>query len=216
MLESATGQSQTKRVLLIRHAEPEGAVGRCIGWSNLSLSRKGREQAQLLAARWSTAAPDSIWSSNLSRTRDSATPLASRFRIPLQIDPRLRELDFGAWDGRLWSEIHERDGTRLQRWSDDFVERETPRGESFARLAERACAWLEQMLQSSQTQIVCFTHAGVIRALDCFARGAPLKSAFELQLDYLAAVEISYQNERFKVSYAPSLLAPENTGDAIQ
>ena len=94
-------------LLVWRHPRPIDAAGRCIGRTDLRVDpRRARRLADRIAA---TARrehlPREIWTSPLARCADVGHWLARRHRFVHRIDPRLAELDFGAWDGLPWSAI---------------------------------------------------------------------------------------------------------------
>ena len=80
-----------------------------------------------------------VYSSPLSRCLRLAQGLqAAGFAEPV-VDARLREMDFGRWEGRGWSEVP-RD--QIDAWRDDIVRYVPPGGESLASLAERGNAFV--------------------------------------------------------------------------
>lgn len=97
----------TVSVLLVRHGESTwNAVGRWQGQADPPLSERGRAQARV------TDVPEVglIVASDLDRARETAGLLAARAprRLAVEIDPRLRERDAGAFSGLTRTEIHER------------------------------------------------------------------------------------------------------------
>ena len=75
---------------------------------------------------------------------------AARFAIEPLADPRLREVDLGAWDGKRWDEIAASDAARYRHWADNWVIQEAPGGESFADLIRRTGSWLSALLGSTR------------------------------------------------------------------
>ncbi len=104
-----------KTLYLLRHGAPEGAIGtgaRCLGSTEAELSPQGRFQAAL-AGIWLEGQADAIWSSPLNRCRQTAHIAFGTY----QVEPDLREIHMGAWDGlpfdtirAQWPELYRKRG----------------------------------------------------------------------------------------------------------
>ena len=91
---------------LARHGETEWhAEHRYAGVSDVPLTARGLEQAAALAEWAATASLAAIVASPLSRARRSAEPAAQAAGLPLRIDGRLIEIDFGAGEGMSPGEL---------------------------------------------------------------------------------------------------------------
>lgn len=123
-----------------RHPQPRGAAGRCIGGgTDLPVDRR---KAKRLAHRIRAHARRHglarvVVTSPLARAADVGRWLR-RWGFRWQMDPGLAEMDFGAWDGRHWSEIHHGE---FERWMSDFCGFAFDGGESLAQLLVRASNW---------------------------------------------------------------------------
>ena len=145
----------TTRLWLVRHAETDwSSTGRLCGWTDVSLNARGRDQARALA--WTLAGRrfTAAWSSDLQRTVETAR---LSYGHPTT-DPRLRELKFGALEGRQWSELAPPIQTALLRF-DGFS---APNGEAVEGLRQRVLAFVSELLPGDH---LVFTHGGVIRLL---------------------------------------------------
>ena len=84
------------RLVLLYHGDTHDSAGRCIGRSEVPLSRDGRRRMEELAAHWPYPPPTALVASARQRSYASLAPFARRFgRLP-QVDARLDEQDFGA------------------------------------------------------------------------------------------------------------------------
>ncbi len=119
--------------------------------------------------------PSLMLTSPLERCAQPAGHLAHALKCELSYRAALRELSFGEWEGRTWSEIHRLDGARLSHWSEDVVHRSPPGGESAEELESRVHGCLRTIHTSGD--IVLVAHAGVIRALRVLG-GSDWPSAF--------------------------------------
>lgn len=142
-----------------RHPRARGAAGRCIGRTDLPLDRR---KAKRLAHRIRAFArqhglPRRVATSPLQRARDVGRWL-QRWGFELQVDARLAEMDFGAWDGRRWAEIP---FEQVSAWEADFLQRRPGgSGESLADLLARVQAWLAD----ADAPRLLVTHGGWINA----------------------------------------------------
>jgi alpha-ribazole phosphatase len=169
----------------IRHGLTTAPDDFCIGQEDVRLSEAGRRAISMLATSWTGPPPDRIVSSDLTRAEASARLLADDHSTPVATDGRLREMDFGAWNGRPWDAIEEDHPERLREWMQDWVETPAPGGESFSALARRIKHWREEMTRTlpGRAEVVAVAHAGTIRAALCQALDLPLDRAFHLQVD---------------------------------
>jgi broad specificity phosphatase PhoE len=190
-------------LILVRHGAVEAPLGLCLGHTDVSLSAEGFMATQSLAASWDRSPPRFLFSSDLKRAQQSAQVFAARFAIEPLTDPRLREVDLGAWDGKRWDEIAASDAARYRHWADNWVIQEAPGGESFADLIRRTGAWLSALLGSTREEdcVLALAHAGSIRALLCHALGLPPARALALTVDHAHASHIAYRGGQFEVRY---------------
>ena len=132
-------------LLLVRHGESEPMVPgmpfpRVDGHGDPALAPEGERQAELLADRLAGHAIDAIYVTTLRRTVQTAAPLAARLGIEPRVEPDLREVHLGEWEGEVYrqrvAEGHPLAMQMLieQRW--DVI----PGAESAESLRERA-AW---------------------------------------------------------------------------
>jgi broad specificity phosphatase PhoE len=169
---------------LVRHGPALDADGRAMGHTDAPLSPEGIEQVGRLVAAWPRA-PGCIWSSDLRRARETADPLGRRWGVTPTIDARLREMNFGEWDGRFWNALERGDDARLKRWMESWVTERVPGGESFSVLSDRVRDWYARCLTNPAEEVVVVAHAGSIRAILCHVLEVPLDKAFEFPADRL-------------------------------
>ena len=134
-------------LVLTRHgltdrSVPEQHLGQRI---DVSINESGRRQAQALARRLTAVRFDRVITSPLFRARETAEVLAPGPR--LEADPRLREMDYGAWEGRTYAEIEQADGVFRREWELAPDRLACPGGESGNDVAERVRAFLDDLLE---------------------------------------------------------------------
>jgi probable phosphoglycerate mutase len=163
-------------LILVRHGETVWhAENRYAGVSEVELSRRGLAQAAQLAAWASSAELSAIWSSDLGRALGTATPCADRTGLRFQIDPRLRELDFGDGEGLTAEEIRARFPEAFAAFRIDPVANHLPGGEDPAAAAERFVACLDDIADARpEGRVLVVAHATIMRLALCRFLGAPL------------------------------------------
>jgi alpha-ribazole phosphatase len=148
-------------LIVARHAPPM-IDGICYGRSDVPTELDPAQAALALLEALPNPRFDRVWSSPSERCIAPARLVASRLALPLSVDERLLELDFGQWEGRRWHEIESHDRAAFARWMDDWRTARPPGGESVPDLEARVRAWFEA-LEPGRHLLV--GHAGVIRAL---------------------------------------------------
>ena len=160
------------KLLVIRHGHAEGnAEHRFIGQTDVPLDDLGRLQADALADRLGATPIDRIVSSDLSRAVDTIAPLARAIGVPIERDPRLREISNGEWSGLLPEEISARwpDLWAAYRAGEDVLR---PGGEQWATVRERVVASALEHAVSGGVIVLC-THGGAALNLALWAAGLP-------------------------------------------
>jgi len=181
-------------LVFVRHGRTIADAGRCIGSTDVELSGEGMTSIRALATAWHTAGarsfvgePTRIIASDLRRAADSARVFGLLWNRDVELDRRVREMDFGVWDGQLWETIEASDAERFRAWSDRWTDIAPPGGEPMTALADRASDGLREIRSSNgaDTQtVVAVTHAGWIRVAVAQLLGRPLARMFDLPVDY--------------------------------
>jgi alpha-ribazole phosphatase len=143
---------------LLRHTTPAIASGVCYGMTDLDVAETFAEEAS--AVLDALTPPDRIVTSPLTRCRKLAEHVAQSHALPVTVDDRLREMDFGTWEGLPWAEIPR---AELDHWATDFLHARPHGGESVAMLTARVREALAEW-DDHQSHALIVTHAGVIKA----------------------------------------------------
>jgi broad specificity phosphatase PhoE len=172
---------------VVRHgATAWNEAGRYQGHGDPPLSDRGRAQAARLASRISRERFDRVIASDLRRAVETA-----QIALPgaaVETDARLREMDFGAWDGLTWDECVTRDGDLVQRWVDDPEACTPPGGETAAAFASRISLALDALPAEGRALLVC--HAGVVHAMLARWLAVPLRRTFALHVAACALTRV--------------------------
>jgi broad specificity phosphatase PhoE len=176
------------RLVLARHGETAWSKsGQHTGRTDIPLTDLGREQARQLGAVLAGRSFSRILSSPLSRA--SETALLAGFGAGLEIDPDLREWDYGAYEGRRRVDIA-RDDPGWTIWS-----RPIPGGESLVELGARADRVIARLLPIGGDVLV-FSHGHLLRVLAARWIEAPPVTASRLELWTATVSELGWEAER--------------------
>ena len=178
---------------LLRHGVTEGPEG-FRGRLDPPLSEQG--WTQLRAAVAAQPPFPLILSSPQQRCARFAEWLAAEQGAELLLEPDLRELDFGAWEGRSAAELMQDQAEALGLfWADPYAYT-PPEGEPVAAFAERvlgAVARWRPRLQAQRSLIV--THGGVIRLLLARQRGFPPKDLLQVEAPYATLQSLALEQD---------------------
>lgn len=147
---SRDGGMRSRRLVILRHGETEhNAAGVWQGQLDSRLSERGRRQAEMVGPALRALHPTRVVSSDLSRARDTGESVARACGVELALDPRLREIHAGAWQGLTTPEVREgwpEDWAAVMRGED--VRRGGPGGESMADVHARMAEALTELIGS--------------------------------------------------------------------
>lgn len=137
-------------LLLVRHGETDwNAERRWQGHADVPLNERGREQAEALAETLAADRIDAIYTSDLSRARETADILGARLGVPVVVEPDLREIDVGPLEGLTADEARAVDG-----WQGEPIEAHSDRViRALARISEAHPAG----------RVLAVTHGGSMR-----------------------------------------------------
>jgi alpha-ribazole phosphatase/probable phosphoglycerate mutase len=186
--------SKSTIVDLLRHGEPVGGR-RYRGQIDDPLSERGWQEM------WYAVSADTPWetiiSSPLRRCREFAEKLSEKLALPLDIDERLKEVGFGAWEGQTGDMLRQQDDQILKRFYYDPIRHRPEGAEPLASFSQR----VEQALQAAVEnhrgrQILIVAHAGVIRCALSLALGLPLGNMYRLSIANASLSRIEFGEQR--------------------
>jgi broad specificity phosphatase PhoE len=161
------------RLVLARHGESEWhRENRYAGVSDVALTPRGVEQARQLGDWAARADLTAVWSSQLSRARRTGEICAEAAGVRLQVDARLRELDFGVVEGLTVAEMNPQILAAFRR---DPVRDHFPGGEDPAEAVERFTDCLRDIGERHPDgRVLVVAHTTAIRLALCHLMGVPL------------------------------------------
>jgi alpha-ribazole phosphatase len=167
-------------IYLIRHTAPDIEKGICYGQTDIPLKETFAQEAETVLKNILQDV-EVIYSSPLTRCLRLADYLSHNKKRPVQIDDRLKELDFGNWEMKRWNDI---EPAQLHHWMDDYVNVPCPGGESYQDLADRTTFFLDQLRASSFKKVAIVTHHGVMKAMYAHVNKVSLNDAMNIQFPY--------------------------------
>jgi broad specificity phosphatase PhoE len=163
-------------LVLVRHGETDwNRQHKWQGHQGPSLNDRGRRQARELAARLENI--DAVYSSDTIRAKETAEIVAGVLGLSIRTDPRLREVNFGEWEGLTRDQINERFGGAFERW--DRLEHAEPNGgESDSAMAARVLEALSDITRAHPNKrVLVVTSGGPIRAAQAHLHGIDQRTA---------------------------------------
>ena len=195
---SARDGQQTADVVLLRHADTKLTPERRfsgVGRGDPGLSETGRDQARragdsaLLQGNTFTE----VLSSPMTRCRETAQIVAATLGVSVSVDPELREMDFGLWEGMTFDEVQDRYPDDLRRWTQSASAPPTGSSETFAALLDRMGTVAERLASRyAGASVIAVTHVTPVKALVAQALGAPPAALFRMELSSACFSRISY------------------------
>lgn len=156
--------------VLIRHTACNVAAGVCYGRLDVPLSATAN--ADITRTLDHVPSVDAIFSSPATRCVTLARRLAQREQREITLLDALRELDFGAWEGRRWDEIPRSDSDH---WAEDPWLRAPPGGETEAALFARVSSAYRTIASCDASRVAVVAHGGPLRLLRCMILARPLE-----------------------------------------
>ena len=165
-----------KTLLIIRHGETVwNAEHRFQGHGDSPLTETGRNQVAALGRRMKSINFDTLISSDLGRTRETASIIADFTGHGVEFDSRLRERNYGVFEGLTVPEIRETHPGVYDQFNTDDPDYILPGGESHRQHYERNVAFFEELLTGKMgSKVAAVAHGGVLDSIFRYVAGLPL------------------------------------------
>ena len=189
---------------LIRHGQTvANAAGLIQGRSDPPLTELGQRQAQAVAAR--LPPQGRILCSPLGRARHTAELAAAAHGLPIQVDDRWIELDYGDFEGRPVDHVRH---DLWANWRADPTWAAPGGGESLAAANHRVWPACDELIpEISDGDVVVVTHVGPIKAAVAWALGVGPETAWRMHVDPASVSTVGMGSQD-----APVLLSFNDTG----
>ncbi len=166
---------------LLRHGAPE-TPGLLMGRTDGAPTQAG---IAACAAQAAGLGVERVVASDLCRSRVAGEAIGAALDLPLSIDPRWRELDFGAWDGMASRDV---DRDALERFWSDPDANPPPGGERWSKLVTRVAAAIADL---APVPTLVVAHGGSMRAALHILCGFELPQLWAFDLPYAARLSLT-------------------------
>ena len=188
-------------IVFARHGQTApNRDGLVLGRADPELTDEGRRQAELLAAELAGEPVTAILTSPLLRARQTADAIGKACSLPVVVDERLVEIDWGAWEGRPAGSLAKAD---VDRWKAE--DGTAPEGESLDSLSRRVESFCLEQLDGDGL-VVAVSHVSPIKAAAAWAMGVDGTVAWRMYLGLASITRVG----RGRTS--PVLLSFNETG----
>ena len=180
---------------LLRHGTlPPNPEHRFIGQRDLPLSDEGRRQALFWRHEFSGIPLTEVWTSDLSRCRETTAIVMKQRKIPVRADASFREISLGRWEGLTKAEVEERFPGAVDARGRDFWNYVPHGGESFAMLSRRVRSALFHHLAglAPEDSALLVAHAGVNRVILMHYMALGMEDFFDLPQPYGACTTLVF------------------------
>ncbi|PLR68614.1 histidine phosphatase family protein [Bacillus sp. UMB0893] len=150
------------QLVIIRHSMTSwNKEKKYLGHMDLPVLKDSLLSYESLKRYLSQGLPDAVYSSDLLRCQQTADFLYPD--TPFLTDERLRELDFGEWEGQTYDEL--KNDSHYSYWLQHWEKTSTPNGESGEEFHKRIASFINDILNQNVKSIAIITHGGVIRKI---------------------------------------------------
>ncbi|MFQ5840554.1 MAG: histidine phosphatase family protein [Candidatus Methylomirabilales bacterium] len=169
---------------IVRHGESLWNLeGRLQGGQDPPLSPRGRRQAQAVVRALSRARVRAVYASTLKRAAETAEILADGLGAPLTLDPDLREMGLGEWEGQPIALLQIRCRDTYQAWLDQPMQVSPPGAESMPLLVARTLRAFRTVREKTPDDAVAVvTHGVTARVYLASTLGLDLNQIYRLRL----------------------------------
>lgn len=168
---------------LARHGQTDwNLTGRWQGQASFApgLNETGQTQARAMLGPLMDVKFSAIYSSDLLRARQTAELIAEPLDLSITLEPRLREIDLGVWEGMRSEEIEARYSKELAERAQDPFHSRAPNGESPQDVAERVMEAANEIADRHRAESVLIVSHGIsLAVIICHAEGFPLEDVYQ-------------------------------------
>lgn len=160
-----------------------------VGWTDLAADLTDIAALGRLADHL----PDApIISSDLSRAAATADAIQKQ-RTRLDHDPRIREINFGAWENRTFADVEVDDPKLIRKYWEDPGTHAPEGGESWDQVEARVNGFVDQFVHDTD-DVIAVSHMGTILTQVRRARNVTAYEAFGQKIDNLSVTCLEVQN----------------------
>lgn len=179
---------------LIRHGQTDWNLeGRYQGQGDVPLNAAGRTQAYALAGQLDGRIFKALYASDLKRAMETAEIVSEFVNLPVNPEPRLREIDQGEWEGELVEVIKSRYAELWSHRSQDPAGVRPPGGETVREVAERVHAALDDIaIIHPKGSVLIVSHGLALATVICKVQNIPVGQAYSVIPDNARPVWVDW------------------------
>ena len=162
-------------IYIIRHAQAEGNLYRMMqgNWDG-DVTPLGLRQIDALAERFRHVKIDALYSSDLYRTRVTASAITRWHSVPMQLDARLREIHMGSWETEFFGNLEYRCPEKLHEFIFEPDRFSLDGAETYAQVAHRTSEALREIAGNNPGRTVAVAPVLLVYAIMRFGLGVPM------------------------------------------
>ena len=167
------------RLFLLRHGQTAHSRDNdfCGSGTDAPLTSDGLTMAQAFGDYYKTRTWDALYASSLSRAQQTITPICNALEQPFVVRPELREIDYGAWEGKTLPEVEAEYPEDYRKWVEDPVNNPPTNGETARDIEARVLSLFEELRSVHHDgNVLLVSHKATIRLAICSLLGIELKS----------------------------------------
>lgn len=195
------------KLILIRHGESTGNKNKVIyGWTDYPLTDKGLEQAEKITRHLHNTKIIQIYTSPLVRAKAIAKKIANTYSITYIEDSRLKELNYGIFEGLTEKEILFKYNEEYQLFLNKFDSYTIKNGECYSDFKDRIIKFLEDnlykkelLVNKNDDAIILTTHGGVIREILVYLLGLNPNEMWDYPINPGSIVEMNYNQNSWEI-----------------
>lgn len=184
------------RIYLVRHGETAWNKAKIFrGRRDIPLNEQGRREAACAAGALRRVSLAAVYSSPLSRARETAEMVAAGRGLAVIVDAAFTDIDYGEWTEYWDIEARWKFGDQYRQWKERPHLVKFAGGESLDEVRRRAAPRLRELaLENPEGTIALVSHRVVLKLLLCEAKGLDNSHFWEVRLDTGAVSVLEYGN----------------------
>lgn len=190
---------------LIRHGQTDwNLTGRWQGQASDApgLNEKGRLQALAIREQLQEIKLSAIFSSDLLRAQQTAELIAEPLGLPITLEPRLREINLGVWEGMPSEEIEAKYPQELAERAQNPFNARAPKGESPREVAERVLAAIDEITNKHRGKSILIVAHGIsLAVIICHVNGFPMEDVYQHIPDNAQPYHVQWKHDGSRSSY---------------
>lgn len=173
---------------IIRHTPVTLEKGICYGQADVEVDENLFDGYVSSFSKQLPEQPELVYCSDLIRCKRLADALYAEY----ELEPRLREMNFGDWELKPWNDISTE---AITQWSNDLKTYAPTNGENLQQLYNRIEIFLNDLRKKNAEKVVLITHAGVIRCIWAYILHIPIEKCVRIPIDFGEVFQVSLGKE---------------------